>query len=205
VVFTHDYTVIDDNPQDTAWLAGVVDHNSSTELADLKQIAEAARETGQPFTFTDSVVISATAPAVYDFINDAAQWPERLPHVAALRLTEDTHGIQHMAMDTHAADGSVHTTVSIRVCRGDRIVYKQLQTPPVLAAHTGEWSFRDVGAGAVELTSRHTAILDPSKIAECFGPDTTVEQARDKVRAALGTNSRITMQHAKQHAERIPA
>ncbi|MEU6563711.1 aromatase/cyclase [Nocardia nova] len=202
VVFTHDYTVIDDNPQDTAWLADVIDHNSSTELADLKQIAEAAGETGQPFTFTDRVVISATAPAVYDFINDAARWPERLPHVAALRLTEGTPGIQHMEMDTHAADGSVHTTVSIRVCLGDRIVYKQLQTPPVLAAHTGEWSLRDAGASAVELTSRHTALLDPSKIADFFGPDTTVEQARDEVRAALGTNSRTTMQHAKQHAER---
>ncbi|OLR89590.1 aromatase/cyclase [Actinokineospora bangkokensis] len=202
VRLTHDFQAVDDDPGGVAWISAAVDRNSTSELAALRAAAEggagAARLTT---TFDDVVRVDGAARDVYDFINEADQWSHRLPHVAAVRLTEDTPGLQVLEMDTRTADGATHTTTSTRVCLPtDRIVYKQSKTPALMSVHTGQWRFEEVDGGTV-VTSTHTVVLAPGAIAGVLGPEATVDTARDYVRAALGRNSTATMLAAKEYAE----
>ncbi|MFC9914442.1 aromatase/cyclase [Streptomyces sp. NPDC059862] len=200
----HDYTAIDDDPHDLLWIERAVDKNSTAELAALKVNVEAAHaaDTGElTFSFTDTVQIDGSAKDVFDFINDAQFWSERLPHVAVARLTEDTPGLQHLEMDTRAKDGSVHTTASYRVVFPDhKIVYKQVTLPALMTLHTGEWTFEENAQGTAA-SSQHTVTINTANIARVLGEQATVEDARAYVREALSTNSRATLGHAKSYAE----
>lgn len=202
VVLLHDFTIINDDADDRAFVTRAVDHNSNAELASLKKAAEL----GEAFdllvlTFTESVYVEARADKVYEFLNRADLWPDRLPHVAALKLDETVPNVQSMTMDTKSVDGSIHTTSSVRVCfPNEAIVYKQTGTPEIMAAHTGRWDIRDNGAG-VELSSTHTVVIKPEVVPKVLGPQGTVQQAREKIQHALATNSMTTMQHAKKYAE----
>lgn len=184
-------------------VARAVDTNSTAELDALRWAAEQGTDrAGLLLDFTDTVDVPGGDPAaVYDFLRDAARWPDRLPHVARLDLVEDEPGVQVLEMDTRAGDGPVHTTRSVRVCLDDAIVYKQTATPAVMAAHVGRWTVEAVPDGA-RVSSRHVVVLDPVGVAAVLGPDGTVAQAREAVRAALGTNSTTTMRHAAAHATR---
>lgn len=137
----HDYRAIDDDAEKLAWIDQAVDRNSRSELASLKSNVE--RVTGAAeltLSFTDSVDIKGSAKDVYDFINEAQLWSERLPHVAQVSLTENTPGLQVLRMDTTTKDGSVHTTESVRVCFAHhRIAYKQTTLPALMSLHTGYW------------------------------------------------------------------
>jgi aromatase len=198
----HDYRAIDDDPDGLAWIDRAVDGNSRSELAALKAGAELAAADELRLSFQDSVWINGSARDVYDFINEADRWAERLPHVASVSLTERTPGLQILAMDTKAKGGSTHTTESVRVCFPSRaIVYKQTTLPALLSVHTGRWTFEDNRNGVLA-TSQHTVVLRPEKITEVLGVAAGVEQARAYVRDALGTNSRATLGHAKDYAER---
>lgn len=87
----HDYRAVDDDPKGLEWIDEAVDRNSRSELAALKtnvELAHAAEDL--TFSFEDTVPIAGSAKDVYDFINDAHLWSERLPHVATVRLEEDT-------------------------------------------------------------------------------------------------------------------
>ncbi|MEU9168970.1 aromatase/cyclase [Streptomyces sp. NPDC048420] len=198
----HDYRAVDDDPHDLIWIDQAVDRNSRSELAALKEnveLAHAAREL--TFSFEDSVRIDGAAKDVYAFIDEADQWAERLPHVATVRLTEDTPGLQSLEMDTRAKDGSVHTTKSYRVTFAHHtIAYKQVTLPALLALHTGRWTFAEDGA-AVVATSQHTVTLNAGNIAAILGADATVADARSYVHTALSTNSQATLRHAKAFAE----
>jgi aromatase len=196
----HDYFPATDDPADLAWIDQAVDRNSHVELAALKDNAEAAAS-DLLFSFDDAVEIDGRAEDVYDFINEAQLWSERLPHVARVELTEDTPGLQVLAMDTLTKDGSTHTTKSVRVCRPHRtIVYKQIQVPALMTLHTGHWLFED-RPGGVTATSRHTVRINEENIAAVLGPDANVAAARSFVRNALSTNSLATLGHAKAYAE----
>ncbi|MEV0743488.1 aromatase/cyclase [Streptomyces sp. NPDC050549] len=201
----HDYRAIDDDPHDLIWIDEAVDRNSRSELAALKQnveFAHAAREL--TFSFEDSVHIDGAAKDVYAFIDEAGLWAERLPHVATVRLTEDTPGLQTLEMDTRAKDGSTHTTKSYRVTFPHHaIAYKQVTLPALLALHTGRWTFQE-GADGVTATSRHTVTLNPDTITTVLGPDATVADARSYVHTALSTNSLATLNHARAFAESKP-
>ncbi|GJF33146.1 actinorhodin polyketide synthase bifunctional cyclase/dehydratase [Kitasatospora sp. NE20-6] len=203
VVLLHDFTVVDDDPADREWVERAVDTNSSSELAALKAAAESlAAEPGTLLSFADHVDIAGTPEQVYDFLWQAGRWEERLPHVDRLVLTEPGENLQTVEMDTRAADGSVHTTKSVRVgFTPDRLVYKQVQVPPLMAAHTGRWTVRPTGDG-VRATSHHTVVLRPERIRELLGPDATLDTARALVRGALGRNSTATLVLAKEAAER---
>ncbi|WP_407842023.1 aromatase/cyclase (plasmid) [Streptomyces sp. DSM 116496] len=198
----HDYRAIDDDAHDLLWIDAAVDKNSRSELAALKkniEFAHAAQEL--TFSFEDSVHIDGSAKDVYDFINDAHLWSERLPHVATVRLTEDTPGLQTLEMDTRAKDGSVHTTKSYRVTFPHQaIAYKQVTLPALMTLHTGHWTFQDTDHG-VTATSQHTVTLNTDNIARILGPDATTADARDYVHTALSTNSLATLTHAKAFAE----
>lgn len=193
-------------------IARAVDTNSTAELAALKRAAElgAAYSTdgtdGVVLDFTDEVEIDAGPEAVYGFLRDGAAWPDRLPHVARLDLTEDVPDLQLMVMDTATPDGSVHTTESVRVCRPQEwtIAYKQTVTPPLMGAHVGRWTITP-RPGGVTAASRHVVVLRPEKIAELLGPDADLAQARTLVRQRLGGNSTVTLRHAKAFAEAAAA
>jgi aromatase len=209
VVLLHDYRAIDDDPQSEELIERAVDRNSVAELAALKKAAELGSLADElQLTFSDSVTVDGTAADVYAFLNRADLWPERLPHVARLDLTEDEPGIQHMDMDTRSPDGSLHNTTSVRVCFEDReqIVYKQLRVPVAMRVHTGRWTIEPSGEGdTLTVTSWHTVVLDPEGVRAALGPDATIAEARALVRKALGANSSTTLRHAKQFAEDMHA
>lgn len=198
----HDYRAVDDDPEGLRWIDEAVDRNSRSELAALKtnvELAHAAEDL--TFSFEDTVHIAGSAKDVYDFVNEADRWSERLPHVASVRLTEDTPGLQTLEMDTRAKDGSTHTTKSYRVTFPHRrIAYKQVTLPALMTLHTGYWTFADTENG-VAASSQHTVTINTANIARILGEDATVEDARTFVRDALSTNSRATLGHAKDYAE----
>ncbi|MEC4017652.1 aromatase/cyclase [Streptomyces sp. H27-D2] len=207
VVLLHDYRAVGDDPEALALIERAVDRNSHAELTALKNAAEQGAERDElHFTFSDSVDIAGSAEDVFGFLDRADLWPERLPHVARLDLTEapaeDGSTVQRMDMDTSGPDGSTHNTTSVRVCFPDRavIVYKQLRVPVAMSGHTGRWEIETHGDG-VRATSWHTVTLDPEGVLNALGPDTTLAEARAKVRHALGTNSSTTLRHAKQFTE----
>lgn len=198
----HDYRAIDDDPDGLKWIDEAVDRNSRTELSSLKQNVELARAAEElTFSFEDTVLIQGEAKDVYDFINEAGLWAERLPHVASVRLDEDTPGLQTLEMDTRAKDGSTHTTKSYRVTfPHHRIAYKQVTLPALMTLHTGVWTFTETDRG-VAASSQHTVVLNTATIAQVLGAEATVEDARTYVRNALSTNSRATLGYAKEYAE----
>ncbi|MEU7909515.1 aromatase/cyclase [Microbispora bryophytorum] len=202
VLLKHDFQAVGDDPAGVDWIRKAVDRNSLAELDRLKHAAEAAGDLAElTVSFEDSIRIDGGIDDVYEFLYAATEWPRRLPHVARLDLAEDVPGIQVMEMDTTAADGSVHTTKSVRVCFPDsRIVYKQTEVPALMSAHVGEWSLRAEG-GAVTAASRHTVMIKRDAVTAVLGEGATVRNARDFVRQALGGNSMTTLEHAKAFAE----
>ncbi|WP_329381172.1 aromatase/cyclase [Streptomyces sp. NBC_01351] len=198
----HDYRAIDDDPEGLAWIEEAVDRNSRSELAALKQNVELAYAAEDlTFSFEDTVQINGSAKDVYDFINEADRWEERLPHVAKVRLDEDVPGLQTLEMDTRAKDGSVHTTKSYRVTfPHQKIAYKQVTLPALMTLHTGYWTFAENDNG-VAASSQHTVTINTANIARILGPEAEVGCAKEYVRTALSTNSRATLGHAKAYAE----
>ncbi|CAL9564307.1 aromatase/cyclase [Streptomyces sp. enrichment culture] len=204
VTLLHDYRAVDDDPEGLAWIDEAVDRNSRSELAALKaNLERVAAEDDLMFSFEDTVLVDGSAEDLYDFVNEAGRWPERLPHVASVELTEDTPGVQSLRMETRAKDGSTHTTHSYRVCHPHhRIVYKQTTLPALMTLHTGRWTFRETEDGKVAASSQHTVVLNTDNIAKVLGDRATVADARDYVRGALSANSLATLGHARDHAER---
>jgi aromatase len=202
VVLRHDFRAVDDDPEGLRWITEAVDRNSTQELAGLKEVVERRHEEAALlFSFEDTVSVAGSASDVYEFLYRAKEWPQRLPHVARMELTEDIPDLQVMEMDTRTKDGSTHTTKSIRVCFPDHsIVYKQIGLPALLTLHTGEWRIVRTDHG-VDVTSEHTVAIKPSAIAGILGPDATVADARKFVQTALSTNSGATLNYARQFAE----
>ncbi|MFD6421250.1 aromatase/cyclase [Streptomyces sp. NPDC060198] len=200
----HDYRAVDDDPAGLAWIDDAVDRNSRSELAALKTNVEAAHAAEElTFSFTDSVQVAGAAKDLFDFVDQADRWEERLPHVATVRLTEDAPGLQTLEMDTRAKDGSTHTTKSYRVTFPHRrIVYKQVTLPALLTLHTGVWTF-DEGPDGTVASSQHTVTLNTENIPAVLGPDAGVSDARAYVHSALSTNSLATLGHARTYAENL--
>ncbi|MFF4159187.1 aromatase/cyclase [Streptomyces sp. NPDC001678] len=203
VVLEHDYRAVGDDPRSLVWIEEVTDRNSRSELAALKEVAEqaAAHRDALRVSFEDSVDVAGAAGDVYAFLHRAEDWPDRLPHVSRVALEEPAADLQILEMDTVTADGTAHTTKSVRVCfPRSRIVYKQTRVPALMAAHTGEWRLEEM-AGGVRVTSAHTVVIRAEAVEDVLGEGATVDDARAFVRGALGANSRITLAHAKAFAE----
>ncbi|MCY0935106.1 aromatase/cyclase [Streptomyces sp. H34-S4] len=203
LVLEHDFTVAGDRAADVAWVERATDTNSHAELAKLKETAEQwARLDDLILTFEDSVRVSGPAEVVYEFLYSVADWPQLVPHVSRVDVTENEPGVQLMSMDTVTADGSAHTTESVRVCfpYAGRIVYKQTATPALMSAHTGEWSVIPDETG-VTVLSQHSVLLREEAVEQVLGAGTTLAEARTYVREALGRNSTATLNLAKRHAE----
>lgn len=198
----HDYSAIDDDQASLEWIRRAVDENSRSELAALKKnIEHATAATERLFSFVDTVEMRASAKDVYDFINEADRWSERLPHVARVNLEQDDKGLQTLEMETRAKDGSTHLTKSYRVCLPhEKIAYKQITLPALMELHTGVWRFQEHAKG-VTVSSQHTVIIKAENIQSILGSTATLAQAREYVHSALSTNSRATLGHAKSYAE----
>lgn len=206
----HDYRAVDDDPEKLAWIDAAVDRNSESELAALKANVEIGATSSESaelmFSFADTVDIAGRAEDVYDFLNDAQLWQERLPHVARVALDQPAPDLQVLEMDTRTKDGSMHTTKSIRVClAGSLIAYKQITLPALMNVHTGYWEIVDHGDGTVSATSQHTVVLKPEAISAVLGEQADIAQARAFVQAALSGNSTATLGYAKKYAEAASA
>ncbi|MGK8500936.1 aromatase/cyclase [Nocardia asiatica] len=199
VTLDHHFTVVDG--VDPEQVAASVDRNSESELTALARIAELGHPVNEVIhTFADTVTLDCSAAEVYDFVYHSERWPEHVPHVSRIELTEDSEGAQLMEMDTVTAGGIPHTTKSIRVCfPGLRIDYKQLVPPAILFGHSGAWEFDDRPDGAV-VTARHTVAINPAAAREILGADTDLADARAYLTDALSANSRNTLRCAQRYA-----
>lgn len=199
----HDYRAVGDDPAKLAWIDEAVDRNSRSELAALKaNVERVAAEDELRFSFADPVTVQGAAKDVYDFLNEADLWQERLPHVAQVVLTETSPGLQRLRMDTLTKNGDSHTTESVRVCfPHSRIAYKQTTLPGLMNLHTGLWTVEEDGEGTTTVTSHHTVVVNTDNITRILGADAGVPEARAFLREALGGNSRATLGYAKEYAE----
>ncbi|MFJ7423932.1 aromatase/cyclase [Streptomyces uncialis] len=199
----HEYRAIDDDPEKLIWIDEAVDRNSRAELpsvkAGLEEVTQAAELT---LSFVDTVEVNGSAEDLYDFVNEADRWSERLPHVNEVKMTEDTPGLQVLRMETLTKDGAAHTTESVRVCfPHHKIAYKQTVLPALMNLHTGYWLFEEGADGVTRASSQHTVVLNAGNITRILGPDATVAEAREFIRKALGDNSRATLGYAKDYAQ----
>jgi aromatase len=202
VTLEHAFTVAGDAPADVARLQRIIRANSHAQLDRLAWLAERwTRLDDLVLSFEDTVRVKGPAELVLDFLYRAADWPDALPHVHTLQLTENVPGVQVMSMGSSTADGSLHRTESVRICfpGAGRITYKQTRTSSLLAAHTGEWLIEPDEAG-LNVTARHTVLLWEDAVEPVLGPGTTMEQARQHVREELGLASLLVLDHAARHA-----
>ncbi|WP_330218997.1 MULTISPECIES: aromatase/cyclase [unclassified Frankia] len=196
VILDHEFTAVDDDAAAVQWISAALERNSVEELAALRRVAELGHPVAEVvFTFEDTVELTGSAEEAYDFIDRADRWPDQLPHVRRVVLTEEMPGIQQLEMDTVSGDdGSTHTARSVRVClANDRIAYKQTRPPSTLLGHSGVWIFHRVPDGPDSVTARHTVVLDPDALRTVLGPSSSLAEGRRYLRDALGANSRRTL------------
>jgi ribosome-associated toxin RatA of RatAB toxin-antitoxin module len=207
ILLEHSFAAVGDDPATVDWITTAVDRNSREELAALGRLGElTAAIDDVVFAFEDTVSIAGSPTSAYRFIYNAHRWPDRLPHVSRVVLSEPQPGVQDMEMDTVTTAGHTHTTKSVRICfPEERIVYKQLVPPALLFGHSGEWSFTAGPDGDPEVTARHTVAIDPTKVEVVLGVGKTLADAGTYLREALGANSRATVTAAGQHAGSAPA
>ncbi|WP_340561292.1 aromatase/cyclase [Streptomyces sp. GSL17-111] len=208
LVLRHRYRTVPGGAAAAKRVAEAVEDNSRTSLAALRNHAELGeRHDALQFAFRTAVDIAGSTEDVYAYLQHAERWPERLPHIVRTRLTGAGPGLAHLDMDSRTPDGSLHHTVSVRVCFPDRhtIVFKQRRLPVVMSAHTGRWQLAEIRAASgeprVRATSWHTITLDPEGVRSTYGVEATTAEARQHLRATLSTNSGATLSHAKQYAE----
>jgi len=197
----HDFFPATDDPADLDWINNALDRNTGVELAKVKARAESL-DSPLLLTFADTVEVDGSATDVYDFLNEARLWNERLPHVSRVSLEEVMPGLQILEMDTRTKDGSAHTTRSIRVCEPNkRITYKQTALPALLTLHTGRWLIEEHAPDRVSVTSEHTVRINTSTITSVLGEDADLATAQTFVRDALSEDSLATLKPAKAYAE----
>jgi aromatase len=204
----HNFTPVDDDPEQVSRIREALNRNSDAELAALARVAGLGVPADQVvFSFEDVVEVPGSAADAYEFIRRGDLWAQRLPHVQRAEVTELPGGVQRLEMTTVTADGSRHDTRSIRVgVPGEWMAYKQEVTPALLMGHSGLWSFADSSAGpqaSARVTARHTVAVDPAAVPRVLGPGRTLADAREQVRDALGRNSKATLAEAAAHVRSL--
>jgi C7-C12 aromatase (ARO/CYC) len=186
---------------DLAPLLHKISQDSEERLATLRDTAERRAELDDlVVSFTDPLFIAGSVEDAYDYLYRADLWPERIPHVVGLSMTEDVPNVQFFDMDTKGPDGSTHTVRSVRICLPSQlIVYKQISLPAMLDAHTGHWRFSETREGVVA-EARHTSTIKRSALS-LLGGATTIEEARRYLRRLLSGNSMSNLRLAKAFAE----
>ncbi|MFE2288769.1 SRPBCC family protein [Streptomyces sp. NPDC059443] len=173
-------------------------------LAQVKTIAERWERLDELLlSFEDSVYVEGPAELVYDFLYRIEDWPQRVPHVESAEVTEDVPGVQMAALDSCATPGGGTVgTRSVRLCfpAAERIVYKELVTPELIAAHSGEWSLVPEGGG-VRVVCAQQVMLREEAVEGVLGRGTELVEARRYVRTWLGRTSNETLALAKWQAQ----
>lgn len=203
VTVDHEFTTVGDRPEDVAWLERATAANTRSDLQSLRFLAERWARLDQLYlSFEESVRVKGPAELVYGFLYDVADWPGQVPHVRRAALSEPQVGIQKVAMDLAAADGTAHTVTCVRVCfpHAGRIVHKETVPRKLLAAHCGEWSVLPDETG-VTVVSQHHVVLCEKDVEQVLGAGATLKDARRRVRAELGQESLQTLRLARKHAE----
>ncbi|MER5874033.1 SRPBCC family protein [Streptomyces sp. NPDC002044] len=176
----------------------------AAELAHLKETAERWEHLDATLlSFEDSVHLQGPAEPAYDFLYRIGDWPERLPHVEAATVVEDAPGVQIASLDTCATpDGRTLSTRAVRLCfpSAARIVYKELVTPRLIAAHSGEWSLLPDRDG-VRAVCAQQVMLREEAVEEVLGRGTGLAEARRYVRTWLGRAGAQTLGLARWHAQ----
>lgn len=179
------------------------DEETEAQLVQVKEIAERWKRLDQLLlTFEDSVHVAAPAELVYDFLYRIEDWPELVPHVDAARVVEDVPGVQLASVDGLAEpDGLSVTTRTVRLCfpAAARIVYKELSSPELIAAHSGEWSLEPDEDG-VRVVCAQQVLLREEAVGPVLGEGTELAEARRYVRDGLGRASVETLRLATWHA-----
>ncbi len=196
VVLQHRFTPKGDSAERDKVVAAV-DSNSMRDLAALCQLATLGHPIDElVFSFSDQLRLPVSAADAYSFVHRSDLWPELLPHVSRVTLSEPRAEVQFMEMDTVTGDGQAHTTQSIRLCfPPGTIVYKQLLPPSLLLGHSGAWDFGEDDAGTV-VAGRHSVAINPAAVGAVLGSGCTLADAREYLREALGANSRATLSRA---------
>lgn len=178
-----------------------IDQDCKEHLDTLRDTAERCGELEElVLSFTDPLFIAGSIEDAYDYLYRADLWPERIPHVVGLTMTEVVPNIQFFDMDTKGPDGSVHTVRSVRVCLPPNLmVYKQIALPEILEAHTGHWRFTEVPEGVIA-EARHSSTIKPTALS-LLGSGTTIGDARRFLRRLLSGNSMSNLTLAKKFAE----
>ncbi|MFF5337807.1 aromatase/cyclase [Streptomyces sp. NPDC013181] len=201
VTLEHSFTAAGDDPADAAWAEEVTAANSSVQLG-LARVAERwTRLDDLVWSFEDTLHVNAPAELIFDFLYRAEDWPAELPHVVRMDLVEDDPGVQVMSMGSLSIDGGAHSTESVRICfpGAQRIVYKQIRTSPLFAAHAGEWSIEPDETG-VNLIARHHVLLDEDNIERVLGEGTDAVAAGHYARDALGQAGLSVLRYATRYA-----
>lgn len=178
-----------------------IDQDSKEHLDTLRDTAQRRAELEDlVLSFTDPLFIAGSIEDAYDYLYRADLWPERIPHVVGLAMTEDVQNVQFFDMDTKGPDGGTHTVRSVRICLPPNlIVYKQISLPAMLDAHTGHWRFTETREGVVG-EARHSSTIKPSALS-LLGSGTTIGEARRFLRRLLSGNSMSNLSLAKAFAE----
>ncbi|MEU6995763.1 SRPBCC family protein [Streptomyces sp. NPDC046465] len=200
----HEFTTAPGRPQDGERLAELTAAGSRSALQGLQFLAERWHRLDQlTLSFAETLRVQGPPELVYHVLYDAARWPGRLPHVRGIALREPHAGIQQVTLDLAAADGTGrHSESGLRICfpHAGRIVHKATSPRPLLNAHCGEWSVLPDEHG-VTVVAQHHVILCEESIEQVLGAGATLADARSRIRAQLGHESRQTLQLARRHAE----
>lgn len=201
----HEFRTLDGGPESARAVQAALDHNSAAELAAVARVVGSGLPPERLVaTFRDVVDLEAPVQAVYDFLDRADRWPERLPHVRRADLDEPAPGVQQLDLETVTADGSTHTTRSVRLCSpGRSIRYKQTTPPTGLLGHSGAWLLTERDGGGCRVTAEHTVAVDPDLLPRDesgIEPGASAERALERYRAALGGNSRATLDAVRRFA-----
>lgn len=191
----HDCRAVSNEPATLEFIADTLDRNSTAELAALKEAAEReAADERLVVEIEDTVRVDGSVADVYEFLQDAAAWPGRIPHIVSVEARDGGENVQLLDWVTHTERGVDHPSKVVRVCfPPDRIVYRHLLIPPLAAVHTGSYTVTADGDGTL-VSSRHTVVLSESGV-------TDVEEAGAFTRQALSTSSREVLARAKEFAE----
>ncbi|GGS46744.1 MULTISPECIES: aromatase/cyclase [Actinokineospora] len=198
----HEFSLLSEDDDVAAERLASMRRGGAAYLESLRYAAENLEDLHRrTIAFDDSVFIAGDIADIYAYLYEADKWPERIPHVARLEMTQPSPEVQFFDMDTVSPDGSRHTTRSVRICLEPRlIVYKQTQPPRTLDAHSGHWRFEQTPEGVIA-TARHVATIKESML-HLFGEGTTMEQARKHLRRVLSANSTSNLRLAKEYAEK---
>ena len=138
------------------------------------------------------IAYDSPAEEVLDAFWDAASWPEVAPHVRAVEIHYEGHGVQVLSMRV-VTGGRSDAFRSIRVREGRSIFFFQPAPPPALRRHLGWWRIREAPGGSL-VACEHWYQTDPAGARAFLRAAGTSDRDPDPaIGEVLTANSRQTM------------